>query len=58
MKSKITFEEFINQHDGLCLIMERYNLDAEKIEAVFSKGLSDHLFNKEMDNCEEDYGEE
>ena len=46
MKNKITFEEFINQHDGLCLIMEMYNLDAEKLEAVFHKGLSEYLFNK------------
>ena len=48
--NKITFEEFINQHEGLCLIMERYDLDAKEIEQVFSKGLSDYLFNKVMES--------
>ena len=55
MSNQITFEEFINQHDGLCLIMEKYDLDADKLQAIFSKGLSDYLFNKTMDNWEEDY---
>ena len=53
--SKITFEEFINQHEGLCLIMERYDLDSAKLQSIFSKGLSDYLFNKEMDNWEDDF---
>lgn len=55
MKNKITFEEFINQHEGLCLIMERYDLDAKEIKQVFSKGLSDYLFNEVMENEEDDY---
>lgn len=53
--NKITFEEFINQHDGLCLIMEKYDLDADKLQAIFSKGLSDYLFNKEIENGKDDF---
>ena len=57
MNNKIAFEEFINQHDGLCLIMETYNLDAAEVESVFSKALSDYLFNKVIYNEEESYDE-
>ena len=52
MNNKITLEEFINQHDGLCLIMKTYNLDAEEIESIFHKALSDYLFNKVIYNQE------
>lgn len=40
------FEEFINQHDGLLMIKEKYELTDEQIKQAFVDGLNSLLQTK------------
>ena len=43
MSDKITFEDFACQHNGLCLIMETYNLTVDDLRECLMSGITERL---------------
>lgn len=57
MKNKITFEEFINQHEGLCLIMETQGLTVNDLKECLMEGITARASSRRLIEQEKGYEE-
>lgn len=53
MRNKLTFEEFVNQHDGLCLIMELQGLTVNDLKECLMEGITARVSARRL--SEEEY---